>query len=196
MIASSRLRTAESLNMNFEMIEAVAEGGKGVVDLWEASPIRLDSNTPLTDAIIETLFPDNPFLCCGWFRHRFDTRPRSHWHKLNDLQFIVPNPMTALRGRTKARKLSAHVLSNTGPRRFLVVEFDFDEMRSAEEARLLGRLRQERFDVIDLCATLLLHLAEKAPLAMAVHSGGKSIHGWFWGSGQPEEKLGRLCAMP
>src|SRR5438874_3741668 len=117
---------------NFELIEAVADEGNGVVDLWEASPVRLDSNKPRTGQIIDILFPGNPLLCCGWNRHRFDTRPRKHWYKLDDLQFIVPAPMTGRSGLTRNRKPSAHALSNTGPRRFLIVEFDFNTRRSVE----------------------------------------------------------------
>ena len=56
-----------------------------------------------------------------------------------------------------------------GPRRFLVIEQDAG--------------------TIDEQAAVLLHLAERAPLALAVHSGGKSVHGWFFCVGQPEEKL-------
>ena len=180
------------LNPNFELIEAVAHTGNGLVDLWEASAMRLDSNAPRTDEIIDTLFPGNPLLCCGWNSHRFDTRPRNRWYKLDDLQFIVPNPMTASVGLTKTRKLSAHALSNTGPRRFLIIEFDFNASNCAGEARLLGRLTTEDRDVRDLCAALLLHLAEKAPLALAVHSGGKSLHGWFYCADVPEEKVLRF----
>jgi hypothetical protein len=179
------------LCQNFELIKAVAHTGNGLVDLWEASPVRLDTNKPRTDEIIELLFPGNPLLCCGWTRHRFDTRARQHWHKLQDLQFIVPSPMTAPRGLTQQGKLSAHALSNTGPRRFLIVEFDFDASNSAEEARLLERFAAEGRDVRDLCAALLLHLAEKAPLALAVHSGGKSLHGWFHCAGVPEKRVWR-----
>ncbi len=163
---------ARWLNPNFELIEAVAHTGNGLVDLWETSPIRLDSNDPKTDEIIDILFPGNPLLCCGWTRHYFDTRARTRWYKLHDLQFIVPNPMAVTRGLTLGRKLSAHALGNTGRRRFLIVEFDFDSSNSAEETRLLGRLATEGRDVRDLCAALLLHLAEKAPLALAVHSTG------------------------
>jgi hypothetical protein len=179
------------LCQNFELIKAVAHTGNGLVDLWEASPVRLDTNKPRTDEIIELLFPGNPLLCCGWTRHRFDTRARQHWHKLQDLQFIVPSPMTASRGLTQQGKVSAHALSNTGPRRFLIVEFDFDASNSDEEARLLERLAAEGRDVRDLCAALLLHLAEKAPLALAVHSGGKSLHGWFHCAGVSEERVWR-----
>ena len=177
------------LGPDFELIEAVAHTGNGVVDLWEESLVRLDSNEPNTDEVIDLLFPGNRLLCCGWTRHRFDTRPRTHWYKLQDLQFIVPSPMTARRGLTQQHKLSPHALSNTGPRRFLIVEFDFEASNSAEEARLLERLATEGRDVRDLCAALLMHLAEKAPLSLAVHSGQKSLHGWFYCAGVPEEKV-------
>lgn len=180
------------LGRDFELVKAVAHTGNGLVDLWQASPVRLDSNEPNTDKIIDLLFPGNPLLCCGWTRHRFDTRPRPQWYKLQDLQFIVPSPMTAPRGLTQQHKLSAHALSNTGPRRFLIVEFDFDASNSDEEARLLERLAAEGRDVRDLCAALLLHLAEKAPLALAVHSGGKSLHGWFHCASAPEERVWRF----
>ena len=180
------------LGPNFEFIESVAHGGNGLVDLWEASPVRLDSNKPKTDEIIDILFPGNYLLCCGWNRHRFDTRPRNRWHKLHDLQFIVPNPMTSSRGLTKTRRLSAHALTNTGARRFLIVEFDFDPRRSTQEARLLTKLQTEGRDVRDLCAALLLHLAEMAPLGLVVYSGGKSLHGWFYCAHVPHEKLSRF----
>jgi len=192
MIAHSLTIVTRSLDPNFHLIEAVADLGNGLVDLWEASLVRLDSNAPGTDEIIGILFPGTPLLCCGWDRHRFDTRPRNHWYKLDDLQFIVPNPMTARSGLTRSRKPSAHALSNAGSRRFLIVEFDFDASRSAEEARLLTKLLIEGRDERDLCAALLLHLAEMAPLVLAVYSGGKSLHGWFYCNGQAEQKLRRF----
>jgi len=56
----------------------------------------------------------------------------------------------------------------------------------------LLKLRTEGRDVRDLSAALLLHLAEKAPLALAVHSGGKSLHGWFYCAGIAEQKISRF----
>jgi hypothetical protein len=176
----------------FDLIEAVAHAGRSLVDLWEASPVRLECNRPNTNEIIDLLFPGNPLLCCGWSRHRFDTRTRARWYKLQEMQFIVPSPMTARQGLTRQAKLSAHALTNTGPRWFLNVEFDFDASNSEEEAGLLERLSAEGRDVRDLCAAVLLHLAEKAPLALAVHSGGKSLHGWFYCAGVPEQKVRRF----
>jgi hypothetical protein len=82
---------------------------------------------------------------------------------------IVPSPMTARIGLTQDGKESAHALEITGARRFLVIEQDSG--------------------TVDVQAAVLLHLADWAPLALAVHSGSKSIHGWFYCAGQPEEKL-------
>ena len=177
------------LSRDFELIESVTHTGNGLVDLWEASPVRLDSKNPRTDRIIDVLFPGNPLLCCGWARHHCETRARTHWYRLRQLQFIVPNPMATPWGLTKQCNLSAHALSNAGARRFLIVEFDFESANSAQEGRFLERLSNERRDVRDLCAALLLHLAEKAPLALAVYSGGKSLHGWFYCGGVSQEKL-------
>src|SRR5262249_26467683 len=81
-----------------------------------------------------------------------------------------------------------HSLSNTGERRFLVIEFDFDFRDRNRAVRLLSDER----DTTDLCACLLLHLAERAPLALVVHSGGKSMHGWFYCAGRSEESLRRF----
>src|SRR6516165_2684171 len=80
-----------------------------------------------------------------------------------------PNAMTARRGRTQADKISAHALSITGARQSLVIEQDNGS--------------------IDDQAAILLHLAECAPLALAVHSGHKSVHGWFSCRGASEQTL-------
>ncbi|HZS17407.1 MAG TPA: hypothetical protein VFA51_05675 [Candidatus Udaeobacter sp.] len=123
-----------------------------------------------TEEIIDALFPGDPLLCAARSNCEFATCSREEWRgKLSALQLIVPNPMTARIGRTQEGKESAHALSITGPRRFLVIEQDCG--------------------TVDEQAAVLLHLAERAPLAIAVHSGSKSIHGWFYCVGQPEEKL-------
>src|SRR5207248_3209165 len=43
--------------------------------------------------------------------------------------------------------------------------------------------------VSDICAALHHELSRYAPLVLVVHSGGKSLHGWFHAEGQPEAKL-------
>jgi hypothetical protein len=179
---------------NPEPIEAICAEGYGLVDLWELSPIRIENNEAHTEEIVGRLFAGNPLLCCGKTQSDFDTRPRKQWRgELPQLQFIVPSPMSAVTGLTKDGKESAHALSNTGPRRFLVVECDFsiyarDEKTETKLAPLIRKLDAQGFSVADMCAAVLLHLAQFAPMVCAVHSGGKSVHGWFYVQGQPEEK--------
>jgi hypothetical protein len=159
--------------VNVEQREAAIESGTGLVDLWENSPVRFEDNKSHTEEILDAWFPGNPLLCCGRSNSDFETKLREEWRgQLAGLQLIVPSPMTARIGRTQGGKESAHTLETTGPRRFLVIEQDCG--------------------TIDNQAAILLHLAERAPLAVAVHSGGKSIHGWFYCASQPEEKLRRF----
>jgi hypothetical protein len=154
---------------------SIIASGHLLVDLWEASPRMLEDNASHTEEIIAALFLGDPLLCCGKSSMEFDTKLRSEWRgELSDLAFIVPSPMTARRGLTQEGKESAHALSITGPRRFLIVEFDHG---TADEQ-----------------AAILLHLAKHAPLALAVHSGGRSVHGWFYCAGQTETRLRRFMA--
>jgi hypothetical protein len=158
---------------NAKLIKDICAQGYGLPDLWEASPIRFEDSEPHTVEIIDRLFPGNPLLCCGRSQSQFDTQPREKWRgQFADLQFIVPSPMTAPTGLTKDGRQSSHALSNTGFRRFLICEFDKG--------------------TTDEHAALLLHLAGYAPLVCAVHSGGKSLHGWFFVFGQPDDKVLRF----
>jgi hypothetical protein len=156
--------------VNFEQREAVIASGAGLVDLWEVSPVRFATNESATEDIVDALFPGDPLLCAGKSYSDSATRSRSEWRgELAALELMVPNAMTARTGHTQDGKESGHTLATTGPRRFLVIEQDSG--------------------TIDEQSAILLHLAERAPLALAVHSGGKSIHGWFYCAGQSEEKL-------
>lgn len=113
-----------------------------------------------TDGFVHLLFPRDPLLCCGTAPHAFQTKSKKDWgSELDKWSFIVPSPMSALKGRTKSGRTSARSNNNTGPRKYLVVEFDsgsFDEQ-----------------------AGLICHLAKRLPLVMVVHSGNKSLHAWF-----------------
>jgi hypothetical protein len=153
--------------VNDEQREAVISQGVGAADLWEASPIRGDLPT---EEIIDSLFSRDCLLCAGQSKSRFETKEREQWRgRLANLQLIVPNPMCALKGLTQKGKMSAHSLNNTGRRRFLVIEQDSG---TADEQ-----------------AAVLVHLATRGPLALAVGSGGKSIHGWFYCAGMSDEQL-------
>jgi hypothetical protein len=159
--------------VNQEQREAIIRDEGGLADLWECSPVRIEDDAAHTEKLIDALFPGNPLLCCGRSNREFDTCPREDWRgQLAELALIVPSPMSAVEGVTMEGNLSRHTLDNTGPRRFLVVEFDTGTP--------------------DDHAALLLHLATIGPLVLAVHSGGKSLHGWFYCAGQPEALLYRF----
>jgi hypothetical protein len=150
--------------------DAVIRDGGGLADLWQLSPRPIEDNLAHTEDIMDKLFPDNPLLCCGKSSAVFDTKPRESWRGgLSTLQFIVPSPMSTVTGLTKDGRESKHTLDNTDARRFLVVEFDTG--------------------TTDGHAALLIHLAGIAPLICVVHSGGKSLHGWFFVDGQPEDRV-------
>ncbi|MFZ0436277.1 MAG: hypothetical protein WAL87_09965 [Chthoniobacterales bacterium] len=149
--------------------EAAASTGN-LSDLWEASPVRLEDNINRAELVIDTLFEPDSLLCVGKSMSDFKTRHREELRgELSEMALIVPSPMSAVTGLTQDGRPSEHTLSNTGDRRFLVIEQDSG--------------------TLDDQAGVLLHLKRKAPMVLAVHSGSKSIHGWFYCQGRDEEFL-------
>lgn len=150
------------------LLSKIVSGKEGVRELASRSRNTHPFNA---EAIIDHLFPPEALICCGTSSFQFCTAPRREWcGHLRRQQFIVPNPMTSRLGKRKdGTGYSAHTLDNTGERRFLVVEFDHGDM--------------------DQQAALHLHLSELAPLTMVVHSGSKSLHGWYACAGVAENKL-------
>lgn len=156
--------------VNQEQRAAIVRDCGRLADLWELSHPRIEDGGQHTEEIVDRLFPGNPLLCCGKANNNFATKPREEWRgQLSELQLIVPSPMSARTGLTKDGRESAHTLDSTGARRFLVCEFDTGTP--------------------DEHAAILMHLGQFAPLVCTVHSGGKSLHGWFFVAGKPDEKV-------
>nr|MBA2269715.1 hypothetical protein [Chthoniobacterales bacterium] len=148
----------------------IAENRIGIVDVWENSPVRARDNDSHAEEIVDTLFPAESLLCVGRSRSQIETRCREELRgRLHRMQFIVPSAMSAASGLTRGGTLSEHTLDNTGPRRFIVVEFDTG--------------------TIDEQAAIIWHLASRAPLTLVVHSGSKSLHSWYYCFGQPENRV-------
>jgi hypothetical protein len=157
-------------SLNVGKRNEIIAGGIGLAQLRTLSPRSLDEGEIHTDEIIDSLFPGDQWLCCGFSEKKAYTRLRSEWRgKLSEMQLIVPSPMLGKFGATKDGKKSQRSLQNTGPRRFLVIEQDAGTP--------------------DEQTAVLMHLAQRAPLVLAVHSGNKSIHGWFYCEGVPEARL-------
>jgi hypothetical protein len=153
---------------------AIESAGYNLADLWHASPIPCTRDSTDAEFFADQLFPGNPLLCIGENMAKFHTAPREDFRGLlHRLSLIVPSPMSAATGARKSDgKQSPHTLENTGPRRFLVVEFDHG---TADEQ-----------------AALHWHLREFAPLVLVVSSGGKSQHGWFNCQGIAEDVTRRF----
>jgi hypothetical protein len=141
-----------------------------LADLWERSPVRLDDR-PVTREILSRVYDSDDLLCIGSDPFSPVTRKLGEWQDtdLSNLQLIVPNPMQAREGLTKEGNLSARALSISSPeseRRFVIYEPDQD------------------LD-IDQQAAVIWKLHEISPfkLVLAVCSGGKSLHGWFYTCG-------------
>jgi hypothetical protein len=161
-------------------------------DLSAISPVDVGSEEPKTEEILDALFPDNPLLCLGRTVQGFWTRPREEWRgRESGFQFLVPSPMTKVKGLKHDGKESERCLDNTGPRRYLVIEFDIAE--SGPWARYVADWRKRGITIDDANVALLLALGAggppRLPLVLGVHSGGKSVHGWFSCEGITDEQL-------
>ena len=169
--------------VNDEQREAILKHRITLVDLWELSPFYFEQSS--TAAILDVLYPGDPLLCVGRYlpsnATEHYTRKKSEWlngtghagRLLGNWELIVPTPRTAVYGITQEDKQSQHAKEAAGKeRRFLVIEFDEGSFEDH--------------------ATLLVHLSQFGPLVMVVCSGGKSLHGWFYCAGVPEDTLHRF----
>jgi hypothetical protein len=176
------------------LICVIVESGFGLDDLWERSPIRFE-NGAHTEEIIDLLFPGDPLLCCGKAQWDFATARREAWRgRLSELSFIVPNPMVAETGLTQEGKPSQHSLRATAARVYLPLEFDFSEYARDGSTETIWRplvreWRDQAITVADACAALHWQLSKQLPLVAAVHSGGKSLHGWYAAFDQSHQSL-------
>lgn len=141
------------------------EGILGLADLWEASPIKPSMSV---DDWLDWLFPGAEWLCLA-IDHPATARSRRRekWYfTAEEYGLIVPSPMTGPSGIGLDGERSHRCLDNTGPRRWLVIEFDSGSID--EQARLHWHFR-----------SAALAIPEWPKLTLCVHSGGKSLHGWY-----------------
>jgi hypothetical protein len=131
----------------------------------EDSPIKGPEKLS-PEQILSMIFGPSDLLVSGVV-DRFAVKPCEQWVVEGGVsEQVVPNPNRIAFGKTKKGSTSAHCRDAVGPRHFLVIEFDDEE---------LGHDRQ---------ATLIRFLRDVAGgrLRMLVDSGGKSLHGWFQAS--------------
>lgn len=134
------------------------------------SPVSIHSHIHDADCLLERLFPGDPLLCVAQGHPKTaQTLRRSEITNAGQFSHIVPSPMTKPEGLNKKGNPTPRCLENTGPRNYLVAEFD--EANHGQQ-----------------CA-VIRYLATIAPLVMVVDSAGKSLHAWFNCSGIDETKI-------
>lgn len=175
-------------------IKAIVEGERAytLAKLKGSSPHNGLENLMAEEAI-DTLFTGNPLLCLASSQSHAQTLERERWRdREQNLQFIVPSPMSEPFGLTQDGRKSPRCLGNVGPRRFLVVEFDLSPAL-ALWGPLIGGWERKGISIFDAQASLLVDLATnhelRLPLACVVHSGNKSLQGWFHVSGFDDERI-------
>jgi hypothetical protein len=168
-------------------------------DLSSISPMDLSTEEPRTEEILDALYPGNPLLCIGRSVNACWTKPRDFWRgRESGFQFIVPNPMSKETGLTTDGKVSQRCIDTTGPRQFVVSEFDISE--DGDWAPYVHDCRNRGITIIDANIALIIELTTRGlpclPLGLMVHSGGKSMHAWCPCSELTDEQLRPFMAGP
>lgn len=172
-VASGRWPRPDNVARRCRVADAATAGIGGLADLWEESPVT-PPNDWTADDWLDVLFPGAEWLCLATDHPATArTRRREKWAfgPADNCGLVVPSPMTAASGKGLDGRTSRRCLDNTGPRRWLVIEFD-----KLEDGTPMSPDEQ---------AALHWHFRESAAalnwprLALVVSSGGKSLHGWY-----------------
>jgi hypothetical protein len=145
--------------------ESFMDGLACLGGLWDRSPTRPGKQT--ADDWIDVLFPGAEWLCLA-LDHPGTARSRKREAWLfcsSDHSLIVPSPMTGPGGNGLDGRRAHRCLDNTGPRRWLVIEFDSGTI-DAQAA-------------LHWCLKRAADALQWPPLGLIVHSAGKSLHGWY-----------------
>jgi hypothetical protein len=148
-------------------VDAIAQAlrsGVTVTTLARLSPHK-DVGLPSGD-VLNILFPPRTMLCLARSLPTATVDHIERWHRIAARRpWIVPSPMTNVRGKNKRGELTARSLDNTGPRRYAVIEFDWGTVD--EQAAMIAAINRAYGD----------------RLVMVMWSGGKSLHSWWWCGG-------------
>lgn len=141
-----------------------------LAELREASLQQLGNEGEGPAGVIGKLFPPYFLLCVGINRSTFRVGELDELAGiLPRAEFIVPNSARSRTGTTLSGKQSSRCLEMFPRRDYIVIEFDPPKISDTAQ----------QTELFDRQAAMLWFLAQRAPLAMVVHSGGKSLHGWF-----------------
>lgn len=173
------LPRAEKKKLRLGQVEEIAAGSAGMYEQLVTKGKEFPQ--PSLERIIDRMYPGNPLLCRAagsevWAR----TAPRSTIRGVEkEFEWLVPSPMSKPMGLNKYGQPSHRCRDNSGPRRYIVIEFDLD----SRFKRLFPVWEKEGISTWDVQVALLTHLATTGEPRgwpfMIVNSGGKSLHSWY-----------------
>jgi hypothetical protein len=150
------------------------------------------------EELLAILFPPGCFICVAHsfdnvttlpLANLYDKRPERH-------PWLVPNPMTAPYAIDSKGVKHRRCLANTGPRRFIICDFDIKEAdkdgNPTVYAPLVQKWRKHGVTIQDAAAALIDYLAGYGPLVLVVYSGNVSLQAWFYAQGESESARSNL----
>ena len=146
------------------MADRLAEGdGYGEADIWEASPVRMETPPGPEDAaqlLVSLYAPDDRLFIGDTYGRTVKTA--AEWvalfragHEIPP--HVIPNPVSGVQGLTKSGQPSFRADSCVKSFRFALAEFD-------------GMSREDQ---------LRFWWAVNLPVCALIDSGGKSLHAWI-----------------
>jgi hypothetical protein len=159
-----------------------------LAELREASPIQPPDWD--AEAWLDTLWPQgDPWLCLATTSAMARSRRRTKWRgKANEQSLIVPSQMTGPSGMREDGQRSHRCLDNTGPREWVVIEFDPKRwVDCSPQVQALYPGGEIQYVEAKLNEQASLHFFLRIAtvqcnwprLRLVVYSGGKSLHGWY-----------------
>ena len=171
---------ARARKVSFKRLNAMAFTAKGKYDeLLEGVSGR---EIPSAEAVIDDLYPGNPWICrAAGSPNGYTDRRESFRGVEKEFEWIVPSPMSAQTGyaRSTGNPRSYRCLENAGPLRYMVIEFDFTSSFQAH----IDAWAKEGISPRDVQARLIEWLGLEEEIRqwpfMIVDSGKKSLHSWY-----------------
>jgi hypothetical protein len=167
------------------------EGQPMLEELRHRSPFPIPDST---DEIIRTLYPADSIICVGRDPESAFTAPLRNFRTLAKKELIVPSPMSALCSVDPKGDRHKRSLANTGPRRFIVTDFDIRPFDKNDAPTiyfdLVKRWEAAGVSIQDATAGLISYLS--GPLVMVVYSGNISLQAWWFAEGEDESPDSRM----
>lgn len=197
---SPRIAACSGTTVNDAFRRKIVENGGDISLLTRSSPTELPTDQrQIARFCLDKLYPGDPLLCVAPVPNRhFTARKKEIIKKPHLYSLIVPSPMSSVWGINKKGKRSQRCLDNTGPRIYLICEFDLvvdPSKPNLLDQEFLAWAFSLGKTIPDISAALIMHLAKAAPLVAAIDSGGKSLHGWFNVEGWDEAEVARFMTV-